>query len=269
MSDKFESLSALMDGEASELELRRALKEAANDAEMSETWRRYHLARSLLKGQQIESAVDISGSVMAAIDEQERAATSADQTARFGWLQSAASVAVAASVTFAVLLGVQNFSSTEGIDSIQQAGVIARKNVNADLLPTSIAGVTNTAAGPAIEVIRLSEEMRGSIQNYKQTMTALNSDWQPSWLPQGYTSAGVQLTEQGLTRLYNRDGSLLTLSVEPLTENSPAPGSYSDQGITALGRVVDRNFVSLVGSLSLDEADRVISSVEWSTTSTQ
>lgn len=269
MSDKFESLSALMDGEASELELRRALKEAAKDAEMSDTWRRYHLAQSLLKGQRIESSVDISGSVMAAIHEQESAAQVDDTRSRSGWFQSATSVAVAASVTFAVLLGVQNFSSTQGVDSMQQAGVIARKNVNADLLPTSIAGAAATAAGPAIEVIRLSEDMRGSIQNYKQTVTALNSDWKPGWLPPGYANAGVQLTENGLTRLYNKDGSLLTLSVQPLTESSPVPGSYSDQGVTALGRVVDQKFVALVGALSLDEADRVISSVEWSATSTQ
>lgn len=276
MSDKFESLSALMDGESSELELRRTLKQAAQDAEMSDTWRRYHLAQAIVKGQRFESSIDtridISAAVMAAIEDQEQNDGQTIEAGRVGWMHGAASVAVAASVTIAVLLGVQNFgASSSATHELQQAGVIERTNFNESLLPTSIGGKAASAdAAPAIEVIRLSEEMRGAIQGYKQTVTTvLNTDWQPGWLPQGYTNAGVQLSDQGLTRLYSRDGTLLTLSVQPLTDNSPAPGSYSDQGVTALGRIVDQKFVSLVGPLSLDDADRVIGSLEWSATATQ
>ena len=273
MSGKFESLSAMMDGEASELELRRTLKAVDGDGELSDTWRRYHLAQSLIKGQKIESKIDISAGVMSAIGAMETDSTASHSdnavtAQRSSWMQGAASMAVAASVTLAVMLGVQHFSSPDAsLLGTPQAGVIARTSNNADLMQTSLSGQAKAESAPVIEVIRLSEDMRSSILSYKQTLTALNADWQPSWLPQGYISAGVQLTAQGVTRLYSKEGNLLTLSVQPLTESSPAAGSYSDQGVTALGRVVDQSFVSLVGALTLDDADRVISSVEWSNAS--
>jgi negative regulator of sigma E activity len=43
-----ESLSALMDNESNELELRRLLKEMPDHPEISQTWDRYNLTRSLL-----------------------------------------------------------------------------------------------------------------------------------------------------------------------------------------------------------------------------
>ncbi|MDT8397646.1 MAG: sigma-E factor negative regulatory protein [Pseudomonadales bacterium] len=44
-----ESLSALMDNEAGELELRRIIKHMATDDSLLETWRRYHLLSASLK----------------------------------------------------------------------------------------------------------------------------------------------------------------------------------------------------------------------------
>lgn len=46
-----ESLSALMDNEASEFEFRRVLKESAIDNEIKLKWERYHLISSTLKGE--------------------------------------------------------------------------------------------------------------------------------------------------------------------------------------------------------------------------
>lgn len=265
---KLESLSALMDGESNELELRRTLKTAAEDDELSETWRRYHLAQSLIKGQGVESKIDLSVGVMAAIerDEQvEKAAVPAKPQTH--WWQGAASMAAAASVTLAVLLGVQQYSAQTDLTGMQQAGVIERAGATAALVPTSLSGnADKTNGAEAIEVIRLSEDMRRSITEYQSTLASLSPSWQPEWLPEGYSAAGVQLEGAATTRLYSKSGELLTLAVEPLTEQSPAPGSYSQAGLTALGRVVDQHFVSLVGQVSLDEADRVISSLQWQKT---
>ena len=123
---KLESLSALMDGESAELELRRTLKSVSNDSELSETWRRYHLAQSLLKRQAVESTVDISAGVMSAIesDEQAQRAETSNVKTTTHWWQSAASMAAAASVTLAVLVGVQQFAGQSDLAGMQQAGVI-------------------------------------------------------------------------------------------------------------------------------------------------
>lgn len=44
-----ESASALMDGEASELDLRRVLKAVGDDSAIADTWQRYHLVRASLQ----------------------------------------------------------------------------------------------------------------------------------------------------------------------------------------------------------------------------
>ena len=57
MSEKLrESLSALMDDEANELEVERLLREVAATDDLRQTWVRYHVARDALKGQNADAA---------------------------------------------------------------------------------------------------------------------------------------------------------------------------------------------------------------------
>ena len=44
-----ETLSALMDDEASELELHRIMRETSSEKSLNETWSRYHLAASAMR----------------------------------------------------------------------------------------------------------------------------------------------------------------------------------------------------------------------------
>lgn len=44
-----ESVSALVDGENSELDLRRVLKQSAGNDEVKHVWHRYHLAGELMR----------------------------------------------------------------------------------------------------------------------------------------------------------------------------------------------------------------------------
>ena len=54
MSEKLkESLSAVMDGEADEFELRRVLDEVSKDAELASSWDRYHLIGSVMRGERL------------------------------------------------------------------------------------------------------------------------------------------------------------------------------------------------------------------------
>ncbi len=102
-----ESLSALMDDEANELELERLLGQLQEDNELRRTWVRYNAVRAVVAGDQVGSLqLDISTRVSAAIAAELAAATAAGSR----WqrlLRPAASFAVAASVTAAVVFGGQ------------------------------------------------------------------------------------------------------------------------------------------------------------------
>ena len=63
-----ESLSALMDGEADDLVLRRLIQETATDAALAEKWGRYHLARDLIHSRGRPLSLGFSRRVAAAID---------------------------------------------------------------------------------------------------------------------------------------------------------------------------------------------------------
>lgn len=107
-----ESFSALMDNEADEFDLRRVLKSLDTASEESDTWRRYHLARSMMQRERDTVVnVDISGDVMAALADEPRpaAAPERDATKRhsFSFMGGAA---VAAAVSLMVITGVQVYN---------------------------------------------------------------------------------------------------------------------------------------------------------------
>ncbi len=112
-----ESLSAVMDGEADEFEIRRVLNEAANDPELRGVWERFHLVRSVMRGEGRNLAVaNLSARFWTEVDAADATAsdTSAEpvdvqpRAARGGWAtwgRGVAGVAVAAGVAAAVVLG--------------------------------------------------------------------------------------------------------------------------------------------------------------------
>lgn len=107
-----ESMSALMDGEASELDLRRVLAGLDEDSELADRWGRYHLARDALHARAVvhAQADGLADAVAAAIrapapaEFPDAAARGRARALPRRW-QSAASFAVAASLTAAVMLG--------------------------------------------------------------------------------------------------------------------------------------------------------------------
>ena len=116
-----ESLSALMDGENSELELQRLLKTGAGSGELGERWSRYQLAASVMRREQI-APVDsgLAASISAAIDAEEPLSQSSQAdvesavtVAQSRWWRPLSRGAVAATVAFAAILGVQQMTSVE------------------------------------------------------------------------------------------------------------------------------------------------------------
>ena len=112
-----ESLSAVMDDEADEFEIRRVLNEAASDPELRGVWERFHLVRSVMRGEgrlrttgtlnaRFWSQIDMGDAVAAdAVVESIGAAPHLPRPAWVAWGQRIAGVAVASGVAAAVILG--------------------------------------------------------------------------------------------------------------------------------------------------------------------
>ncbi|MFA5676868.1 MAG: sigma-E factor negative regulatory protein [Pseudomonas sp.] len=101
-----ESLSALMDDAAEQLEVRRVLHASEQDPEIRRSWERYQLARSVMHKEPWHTGMDLSVGIAAALaDEPELKVASTTGSSR--WKVQLGRVAVAASVTVAVLVGVR------------------------------------------------------------------------------------------------------------------------------------------------------------------
>jgi sigma-E factor negative regulatory protein RseA len=136
-----ESLSALMDGEANELEIERVLKHA--DAEtLRSTWMRYHLVRHTLREGGVAYAdIDVSAGVMAVLSGEPGIAIK--PVARWKqFLQPAASFAVAASVFAAVLVGSQFYGLLDKGTDVNGVPELAAR--------VSTVGMVNTLGGSAV-----------------------------------------------------------------------------------------------------------------------
>jgi len=121
-----ESLSALVDNQATELELMRILKASEQDVELKAAWARYQLAGSILRGEQLSVApTDFAARLSAAIADEEvygEAARAASSSATVGsvtaktqqsWLYNLGRVALVASVAGGMILGVNQFSASD------------------------------------------------------------------------------------------------------------------------------------------------------------
>jgi sigma-E factor negative regulatory protein RseA len=97
-------LSALMDDEAQDLELRRLLRDLPQQPQELERWHRYHLVREVFAGGR-PHRVDLSAAVRVTLEREgeTRSAVAAPRT----WRRAAGSFAVAASVAALVLVGGQ------------------------------------------------------------------------------------------------------------------------------------------------------------------
>jgi sigma-E factor negative regulatory protein RseA len=162
MNEKLrESVSALVDGEADDLELRRLLAGAEEMAGVRAAWRDYHLQRDSLNGVDMTFAhIDISQRVQAALADEAIAA--APVGAR--WWRPLASVAVAASVATVVVIGARSFSPVSD-NSAALAQVSASSAVNR---------VFPAQSGPAVGNVAVSAQLNTPL--YPAQTVALDPD---------------------------------------------------------------------------------------------
>ncbi|MDG1812627.1 MAG: sigma-E factor negative regulatory protein [Porticoccaceae bacterium] len=119
-----ESLSALMDGESTELETHRILKEVGSNSSATDSarrkWQRYHMASSVMSGDPV-AKIDFSAAIAAAIEAEDRH--------RINPLRQFAGIAgrfaIAASVAMVAVLGAQQFNEVapSNLDAVQFAEV--------------------------------------------------------------------------------------------------------------------------------------------------
>ena len=124
MSEKLkESLSAVIDGEADEFELRRVLDEMSRDEHLAGSWERYHVIGSVLRGQRASVSVAMRDRVWTELQ------SSPDETENLAELDIVAAerpaaaisrpkwvpVAVAATVALAVVVGFIGFQGGEQV----------------------------------------------------------------------------------------------------------------------------------------------------------
>ena len=108
-----ESLSAMMDGEAQDLETRRVLKElSSNDGTNASIirgkWQRYHAISAVMRGG-VVSDVDYSSAISEAINDEVALKTNPFRKI----LSSSGRFAIAASVAMVAIMGVQQFEQSE------------------------------------------------------------------------------------------------------------------------------------------------------------
>ncbi|MGB2045431.1 MAG: sigma-E factor negative regulatory protein [Porticoccaceae bacterium] len=121
-----ESVSALVDGETSEIEMHQILREAgieqaqqtSNQQSVRGKWQRYHMISASMAGAPVDR-LDLSASISAAIDQE----TSHRRNPLIDMAGSAGRFAIAASVAMVAILGVQQLNSPDpaSADALQFA----------------------------------------------------------------------------------------------------------------------------------------------------
>jgi sigma-E factor negative regulatory protein RseA len=184
-----ESISALMDNQASELELQRILKASEQDAEVKSTWSRYQIASSFLRGEQVRGeqvpviGSDFAARISAAIDAEEALVAQpvpAAKKAQQGWFYQLGRVALVASVAGGMVLGVNQFNDVDPVASqIASNTVVAPAPLEtAVTLPSGInspAINTRTVAVQTGYETRPQENRRVMFQP-RQASTAVSDD---------------------------------------------------------------------------------------------
>ncbi len=117
-----ETLSALLDGEADELELRRLLKAMETDSELAQRWERYHLAQSVLHDRGIKVSESLVLDVTSAL--QDEPVPGQPSSSDRSWQQQLSKVAIAACVAVVAVVVLQPDSPETGPSLVQESSSI-------------------------------------------------------------------------------------------------------------------------------------------------
>ncbi len=172
MNDKTDKLSALMDGEVRDAD--KWVEQLAKDEAMQDVWRRYHLARDVMKGQLSDfPAMDISSAVSESLKDEPVILTPVWRRLSPRYvMKQAAGLAVAAAVGTVAVLSVQQ---TQLISTGDQT--IASNNSSAEsvqvaskIQPGQIRQVSFTTRNKLDEAVE--SKLSGYLVNHNEFSTS-------------------------------------------------------------------------------------------------
>ena len=180
-----QSISALLDDEASEIEVHRLLREFGDDGDLKLSWIRYQQIRAVSQGNHHLSEtqhISLHESISAAIyEEQDHEVTPVQ---RPSWQRQASGFAVAASLVAAVLVGVNlnqpNSASMTGLADTKTPRVIDAQTVSTSVADQGFGPVSDTAfSEDELELHELDEVKQQQLREYlmrHDRMSRLNNN---------------------------------------------------------------------------------------------
>jgi sigma-E factor negative regulatory protein RseA len=180
-----QSISALLDDEASEIEVHRLLREFGDDGDLKLSWIRYQQIRAVSQGYHHLSEtqhISLHESISAAIHEEQYHEVTPVQ--RPGWQRQASGFAVAASLVAAVLVGVNlnqpNSASMTGLADTKTPRVIDAQTVSTSVADQGFGPVSDTAfSEDELELHELDEVKQQQLREYlmrHDRMSRLNNN---------------------------------------------------------------------------------------------
>ena len=287
MSEQTKALfSALMDGELTELEFRRLLKELKSDDSASQAWESYNRARAVmhrLPGATAKTP-DISASVMESIAAIGPLEQNTDQPIDFkaapvaanddgkmsAMWKSLTSMAVAATVTAVVVLGSQYTAVING-EAPSHVDTRVQVDIPAFSTPENFQRTQLSVAEPepvvsAATDLSTQEQLERGVARYltqhQFVQSNLKPHWDVAWLPEGIRRVNEHVFASGSEVVsFASDNVSFSVSVEPLGRQGLPTGRIQGNGLVAVGKPVGEVFIAVVGNLEMADAERVLSSV--------
>lgn len=267
-----ESVSALMDGEVADFELRRTLDRIEQEPELAEQWQRYHLVRSVMKNEEAElSNFDISSQVMQALDQEPSLAVEAttpdskSEAKSNPFWKPLASMTAAASVTAMVILGTQTYNQQESdtIADNRPNYVLPGNSVSDDLVRAQFGNRSMISSqGQEPEIIRLSEGVERYVSQHKHMLSHQESGWDATWLPEGFSGKRKDVMAHAEVQMFSNGRHSFTVCVEKYGRQSVPEGAVQSDGMVTVGKRIGDQFVTVVGDVPLMIAERIAASVE-------
>ena len=158
-----ESLSAVMDGEAGDLALRRLIQESAIYPELAEKWERYHLARDLIHSRGIPVSSSFSERVAAAVDA-ETVPQPASVT-RIGLTQQLVKFAVAATVAVVAAITLQSEMNEPELPAASLSAAQTSRQPDAETPGQEFLAGSESVVSPAPVDPEAQRRLRGYIES--------------------------------------------------------------------------------------------------------
>lgn len=257
-----ESISAMVDNEAQQIELQRVLKATEDEPAVRDQWQRYQLVSGLLKRQTQPLSVDteLADKVRSAVAE-ETAQVGAKLASTWNFWKPVGGFAIAASATMMMVLGVQQATLVSQADIVDESGIVLLEpgQFNSQFEQVSI------DSGVISEIPEAQDQQLNGVM----AIDSKDALWSIADLPQGFVLVNHQLEAfDALQRemfIFSNGNSEFTIYVEPLRGRTIAEGhAYVAQDLV-LGQSVevagDELFVTFVGGLPLADAEQVAASV--------